>query len=99
MPKNTAGSRPAALPEHLVPIWDEMLPQVSSKIGAVGLEALCVQVHRMRDAQQRVTAEGLVVASPKGDPVPHPALAVEAKAQGEVREWLKRFPARSSGSW
>jgi hypothetical protein len=92
-------THPASLPEHLRPIWDEMAVQVGPKIGAIGLEALCVQVYRMRDAQRRITAEGVVVSSPKGDPVPHPALAVEVKAQAEVREWIKRFPARQSDSW
>lgn len=75
-------------------IWSEMVGQVRPTIGAVGLEALCVQVARMRDAQRRITAEGLVVADAKGNPVPHPALAVEKQAQAEIRQWLGKFGAR-----
>ena len=85
---------PATLPEHLRAIWEEMVPQVSPKIGEVGLEALCVQVHRARDAQRRVTEEGMLVLDAKGNAAPHPALAIEKAAQGEVRTWLLKFGAR-----
>jgi hypothetical protein len=45
----------------------------------------------MRDAQSRIDREGLVVADVKGNPVPHPALAIEKAAQIEVRAWSERF--------
>jgi hypothetical protein len=48
----------------------------------------------MRDAQRRITAEGIVVADAKGNPCPHPALAVEKQAQGEVRAWLGKYGRR-----
>lgn len=85
--------RPESLPEELVMIWAEMEPQVHPRIGAAGLEALCGQIHRLRDAQRRVTTEGIVVADSKGNPCPHPALAVEKQAQAEVRSWLAKFAA------
>jgi P27 family predicted phage terminase small subunit len=86
--------RPEHLPAELVDIWEEMLPQVSRRIGAAGLEALCMQVSRMRDAHRRIETEGMVVQDPKGNPAPHPALAVEKQAQGEVRQWLVKFGGR-----
>jgi hypothetical protein len=45
----------------------------------------------MRDAQTRIDREGLVVADAKGNPIPHPALAIEKAAQVEVRAWADRF--------
>jgi phage terminase small subunit len=85
---------PDTLAEHLAPIWDEMVEQVDDKIGAGGLEALCIQVHRMRAAQARITDEGEIVTDAKGNAVPHPAIAIEQKAGAEIRTWVKAFPAR-----
>jgi hypothetical protein len=67
---------------------------VQEAIGSAGLEALVVQVHRMRDAQERITAEGIVVADSKGNPIPHPALAIERQAQVEIRTWLAKYGGR-----
>lgn len=81
-------------PEHLSEVarsvWDQV---VKGRPDAEGpdLEAYCTQVARMRDAQARIDAEGLVVADEKGRPVPHPALAIERAAQAEVRAWADRF--------
>jgi len=86
--------RPPDLPEHLEPIWEEMADQVRVSIGVAGLEALCVQVYRLRQAQAKVTEEGMVVADQKGSPVPHPALRIEKDAQSEIRRWLKDFGSR-----
>lgn len=86
-------TRPLTLPDHLVPIWAELEPQFHPRIGAAGLEAACIQVHRMRDAQERVTREGAVVADSKGNPCAHPALAIEKDASAQLRTWLEKFPA------
>lgn len=86
--------KPPSLPEHLRPIWDEMENEVSERIGAAGLEALCGQVYRMRTAEDRVSREGIVVADVKGNPAPHPALAIEKQAQAEVRAWLLKYGRR-----
>jgi phage terminase small subunit len=86
--------RPAHLPAHLVPIWDEMAGQVTTAIGLAGLEALVGQVYRLRTAEEKITTEGLVVADAKGNPTPHPALKVEKDAQSEIRRWLHDFGAR-----
>ncbi len=86
-------------PSHLSPaavaVWDQV---VSGHTDTARLEALapafeayCVQVARMRDAQARIDAEGIVVADEKGRPVPHPAIVLEKQAQAEVRAWGDRF--------
>jgi hypothetical protein len=87
-------TKPDSLPDHLGGIWDEMEAQVTPQIGAAGMEALCTQVYRMRDAQKRITEEGIVVADTKGNPTPHPALDIEKRAQNEVRQWLKAYRRR-----
>ena len=84
-------------PEHLSAAAREVWAQVTAvKPGCEGpdLEAYCVQVARMRDAQRRIDAEGLVVADEKGRPVPNPSLAIEKSAQAEVRAWADRFRPR-----
>ncbi len=65
---------------------------VLSGADAAAAEAFCVQVARLRDAQQRVDAEGAIVADEKGRPVPHPALAMELAASAEMRLWVARRP-------
>lgn len=87
-------SPPASLPKHLAPIWEETAQQVRRAIGPAGLEALCAQIYRMRDAQERITRDGAIVADAKGNPAPHPALAIEKQAQAEVRAWLIKFGVR-----
>ncbi len=54
-------------------------------------DAYCGQVAVLRDAQQRVANEGLIVQDPKGFPIPHPALAIVRAAQDEIRKWGDRF--------
>lgn len=87
-------TKPDGLPDHLSPIWDELAPQVDPAIGSAGMESLCTQIHRARDAQKRITEEGLVVADDKGRPVEHPAIDIERKAQNEIRRWMKDFKPR-----
>ena len=82
---------PEHLTDELAEIWAEMSPQVESTIAAAGLESLCGQVARMRDARERIDEDGLVVADSRGNPVPHPAIAIEKTAQAEVRNWLLKF--------
>lgn len=90
-------------PEHLSlaarAVWDATVGAHPTPDRIVGpdLEAYCTQVARMRDAQARIDTEGLIVADAKGNPVPHPAIALERAAQAEVRAWGDRFkPPRRS---
>jgi len=82
---------PAQLPENLEPIWKELSRQVRPRIGSAGMEALCGQVFRLRDAQARIAKDGAVVLDGKGVPGPHPAIAIEKSAGAEIRAWLQKF--------
>ena len=89
---------PAHLSAAARAVWVELAPAfVGDRFDEAegpALEAYCVQVARMRDAQTRIDAEGLVVADEKGRPVPHPALMIEKQAQSEVRAWVSRYRRR-----
>jgi len=85
----------AGLPEHLSTIWDELEPTVYDRIGPVGLEALCGQVYLLREAEERVKREGMVVQDVKGNPTPHPGLAIIKQAQAEIRNWVKEYGRRT----
>lgn len=93
-------SAPGYLPEDVSRAWADLV--ADGVEPAPGFEALCGQVARMREAQRRVSSEGLVVADEKGRPVPHPALEIERRAQAEVRAWLtlhaKRQPEVKGGA-
>lgn len=79
-------------------IWDEVLGRFPvderERVAGPELEAFCGQVARLREAQKRISAEGLITADPKGFPIPHPAIAIERAAQAEVRAWGDRFQPR-----
>lgn len=83
--------RKAPAPSHLSELaraaWDELVLGDENKGELASLEAAAVQLARARDAQARIDAEGLIIAGPKGEPVPHPALAVERAAQEQFRRW------------
>jgi len=71
-------------------VWVEMVERRGGESGGITgpqLEAYCGQVARLRDAQRRLAVEGLVIADVKGQPVAHPALAIERAAQDEIRRW------------
>lgn len=87
----------SSAPEYLPPAaraaWDQV---VAGKPGCEGpdLEAYVMQVARMREAQAQIDKDGIIVRDAKGNPVPHPALAIEKAAQVEVRAWSERFKPR-----
>jgi phage terminase small subunit len=84
---------PKHLPEDVAQVWLEHLAAgvPRHKLEAPDFEAYAGQVCRLRDAQRRLANEGLVIADPKGNPVPHPALAIERAAQVELRQWGMTF--------
>lgn len=90
-------TKPARLCPEVSAIWDEIAPTVRSAIGETGLEALCTQIRRMRDAGERIEAEGLVVADLRGNSVPHPAIVIEKAAQAEVRRWMSDYGSSGTG--
>ena len=88
------------LPESERGVWDDMIAAGAQE--GPELEAFVGQVARLREAQRRIAAEGLIIADPKGNPVPHPAIAIEKAAQAEIRAWGGKLtkPRRSpSTDW
>lgn len=63
----------------------DMSPALITYIGIPLLETYANAIARERLAQGRIDAEGIIVPSPKGDPVPHPALAIERAAAADIR--------------
>lgn len=81
-------------PGHLSPaaatIWAEVAPELTHKRATAGvIEAYVVCLARMRDAQDRVDREGLLIADEKGRPIPHPALAIERACRAELKSLLR----------
>ena len=54
---------------------------------ATAVEALAVQIARMRDARSRVDDEGMIVLDSHDKPMAHPCIAIERMAAAEVRRW------------
>jgi phage terminase small subunit len=75
-------------------IVEEFRQRIGPTASDVDLEAFASQLARLRDARRRIEAEGMIVADPKGYPVPHPAIAIERAAQQEVRQWSARYPVK-----
>ena len=82
------------LPEAEASIWVQLVAAGAEE--GPELEAYVGQVARLRDAQRRIAAEGLIVQDPKGFPIPHPAIAIEKAAQVEIRSWGSRFAGKRS---
>lgn len=89
--------KPAHLESDLSEIWDESAKDFRLGIGATGLEAVCRLIQRARLASKRLTDEGIVVEDAKGNPIPHPALAIEKQVQSELRQWIIKFRVHSDG--
>jgi phage terminase small subunit len=82
----------AALPDAVRAVWDEVRAEfLADPPKGPAFEAYCGQVAALREAERRVAAEGQVVADPKGNPIPHPGLAIARAAQAEIRAWGDRF--------
>lgn len=84
---------PPGLDANAAAVWREIVAAHSKPALIVGpeLEVYCGQVALARDARRRVALEGAIVAGPKKDPIPHPALAVEAAAIAKIAKWGSRF--------
>lgn len=93
---------PSHLPEDVRVVWEEVVTAYGEGVEAIlgpPLEAYCGQVATMREAQQKLTDEGLIVADPKGVPMNHPAIAIARQAQDEIRKWGDAFRPPPSASW
>lgn len=75
--------------------WAEITAGMSDAelefVGSVVTGSYAVAVARQRDAQARIDREGIIVANQKGEPSPHPALAIEKSSSGEVRAFSSQF--------
>ena len=83
---NKAMPVPATLSSAAANVWRDTTPGLLPGADPAVIEAYCTQVARMRDAQSRIDTEGLIVGDAKGQPVPHPALAIEKAAAEQVRK-------------
>ena len=92
-----ANSEEFPAPEHLDPaaaaVWVEVvdLHHEPARIIGPDLEAYCGQVAMQRDARARVAREGSIIEDERGRPDVHPAIALEVKAQAEIRAWGDKF--------
>ena len=91
-------------PEHLSAaaraVWDATVAAHPAPDRIVGpdLEAYCTQVARMRDAQARVDAEGMIVAdAPQWSPVVTTGTTVVAGGDVVVGEAAAMEPRRDDG--
>jgi len=75
-------------------IVEELRERIGPAASEADLEAFASQIARLRDSRRRIEAEGMIVADPKGYPIPHPAIPIERAAQQEVRQWSARYPVR-----
>lgn len=96
-------SAPEHLPKNVSDVWEELAKNLDNPGTARGpaFEAYCGQIARLRDAQNRISEEGLVIADAKGQPIAHPALVVEKQAQVEIRAWSKegKFRLKTTGEY
>lgn len=70
--------------------WPDRTPAPS---GAE-FDAYCGQVARLRDAQARLDAEGLIAEDARGNPIPHPAIKIERDAAEQLRRFGAKFTPR-----
>lgn len=87
---------PSHLAQDVAEVWSEIVAAHDDPERILGpaLESYCGQVARLREAQRRLATEGLVIADPKGHPIPHPAISIERVAQDEIRKWGSKFQPR-----
>ena len=88
-------------PDHLdsaaAAVWVEVVTAHDNPAKIIGpdLEAYCGQVALLRDARARIAREGLIIEDERGRPDVHPAIALETKAQAEIRAWGDKFRGRT----
>ncbi|SDF99091.1 phage terminase, small subunit, putative, P27 family [Cellulosimicrobium cellulans] len=95
---------PESLPADAVKVWNEIVESndLAGNVDRAALEVFCTLVAQLREARDRVKAEGMVVEDARGRVVPHPALQVERALADQIRAWGDRFaplvkPVRKRG--
>lgn len=72
---------------------DEIVAGLVGDVSLLGqadrdvVSAYAAAVCRCEDARRSVDADGVIVADGRGQPVPHPGLAIERSAGAEMRAW------------
>lgn len=82
------------LPGNVAEICKEITDAFGSaadKLNPKALEAYAGQIAIIRDCQGRISKDGALVTTAKGDVIPHPAIEIERKAQQEIRAWGDTF--------
>ena len=94
-------------PAHLTPpvaeVWTELVENFGiDRMGRgpeciVGpeFEAYCGVIARLRDAQQRISDEELIVPDSKAAPVAHPAYLIERQCADDLRKWGDKFRTKT----
>lgn len=95
---------PERLQGKALDAWNEIVAKndIAGTVDRQALEAFCILVARLRESQERIDEEGMVVRGSNGRVVPHPALEVERKLAEQIRAWGDRFaplvkPTRKRG--
>jgi len=74
--------------------FKEIAAQVRPECPVSVVESITAQVATSRDCRRRIDRDGTIVADSRGNPVPHPAIALEAAAQKRsatlLRQWCQR---------
>lgn len=96
LPLATGGPEaPPGMPEGARRFW-QMLAPVLQRVGLLteadlpALADLCVCLHRLQQAEERIETEGLVVDGLHG-PVQNPAVAAAKTYRAAAQTWAKRF--------
>jgi len=90
---------PSHLPERVAVVWAEIVAghaDEGARIAGPEFEAYCGTVSNLRDAQQRIAQEGMIVPDSKAMPIPHPALAIEKSCIAELKKWGAKFRPKAS---
>lgn len=89
---------PADMPATVAVIWTEIVqahvdagdPLIGQKVGP-RMEAFCAITADLRDATARVAKDGLLVQNARGEPTPHPAIAIKNDASRELARYGSEF--------
>lgn len=79
-------------------VHEELLKQHvrPERVDGPEFVAYCACVARLRDAQERIEVEQLIVPDGKNQPTIHPAFAVERQCMDELRKWGDKFKPRGA---
>lgn len=89
---------PAVMPENVAVVWREIVDahtevadeSITRKVGP-RMEAFCAITADLRDATARVAADGLLIQGPRGEAIPHPAIAIKNDASRELARYGDEF--------